>query len=342
MLRSMKQKFGSKTTKGNSVSRDDPAPQQNSRQTAASTSGISGRAGSLSRNNSLPVREKIPQPSLDPASAQQYYADTLPSFRDVPNSEKQALFIKKLHLCAFTFDFTDQSKNVREKEVKRQTLLELADYINQKDGAKFTDSVAEDVIFMLNNNLFRALPATKSHDMDNTDPDEEEPTLEPAWPHLQVLCSCNTLQIFTAWKQILQHYMYFACDLQIVYEFLLRYVCANDTDAKIAKKYVDQSFVVRLLELFDSEDPRERDYLKTILHRIYGKFMVHRPFVRKAINNVFYRFVFETEHHNGIAELLEILGSIINGFALPLKDEHKVCMSCSCRYTCCSASHVYV
>lgn len=49
-----------------------------------------------------------------------------------------------------------------------------------------------------------------------------------------------------------------------------------------------------------------------------------RPFVRKAINNVFYRFIFETEHHNGIAELLEILGSIINGFALPLKEEHKV------------------
>lgn len=31
-----------------------------------------------------------------------------------------------------------------------------------------------------------------------------------------------------------------------------------------------------------SEDPRERDYLKTILHRIYGKFMVHRPFIRKV------------------------------------------------------------
>lgn len=61
-------------------------------------------------------------------------------------------------------------------------------------------------------------------------------------------------------------------------------------DAKMAKKYIDQQFVLRLLELFDSEDPRERDYLKTILHRIYGKFMVHRPFVRKAINNVFCEF----------------------------------------------------
>lgn len=36
-----------------------------------------------------------------------------------------------------------------------------------------------------------------------------------------------------------------------------------------------------------------------------------------------HRFIYETEHHNGVAELLEILGSIINGFALPLKEEHK-------------------
>lgn len=59
--------------------------------------------------------------------------------------------------------------------------------------------------------------------------------------------------------------------------------------------------------------------------------MLCRPFVRKAINNVFYRFIFETEHHNGIAELLEILGSIINGFALPLKEEHKVCAAGTAR-----------
>ncbi|POI32416.1 hypothetical protein CIB84_003832, partial [Bambusicola thoracicus] len=78
-----------------------------------------------------------------------------------------------------------------------------------------------------------------------------------------------------------------------------------------------------LLELFDSEDPRERDYLKTVLHRIYGKFLGLRAFIRKQINNIFLRFVYETEHFNGVAELLEILGSIINGFALPLKAEHK-------------------
>ncbi|KAJ0895944.1 putative protein phosphatase 2A, regulatory B subunit, B56, armadillo-like helical [Helianthus annuus] len=55
--------------------------------------------------------------------------------------------------------------------------------------------------------------------------------------------------------------------------------------------------------------------------------MVHRPFIRKSMNNIFYRFVLETEKHNGIAELLEILGSIVNGFALPLKEEHKLFLS---------------
>lgn len=52
--------------------------------------------------------------------------------------------------------------------------------------------------------------------------------------------------------------------------------------------------------------------------------MSHRSLIRKAISHVFYRFVYETEKHAGVGELLEILGSIINGFALPLKPEHVV------------------
>lgn len=77
---------------------------------------------------------------------------------------------------------------------------------------------------------------------------------------------------------------------------------------------------------FNTEDPREREYLKTILHRIYGRFMTFRLQIRKAINHIFYEFTYEVEKHAGIGELLEILGSIINGFALPLKEEHKTFM----------------
>lgn len=39
-----------------------------------------------------------------------------------------------------------------------------------------------------------------------------------------------------------------ADSVQIVYEFLLRYVVSNDTDAKTAKKYIDQHFVVGATE----------------------------------------------------------------------------------------------
>ncbi|TKC40219.1 hypothetical protein EI555_003216 [Monodon monoceros] len=109
----------------------------------------------------------------------------------------------------------------------------------------------------------------------------------------------------------------------MVYEFFLRFLESPDFQPSIAKRYIDQKFVQQLLELFDSEDPRERDFLKTVLHRIYGKFLGLRAFIRKQINNIFLRFIYETEHFNGVAELLEILGSIINGFALPLKAEHK-------------------
>lgn len=67
-------------------------------------------------------------------------AEPLPAFRDVAAQEKQLLFVKKLHLCAFTFDFTNTTLHVREKEMKRQTLLDLVDYVNSGPG-KFTEQV---------------------------------------------------------------------------------------------------------------------------------------------------------------------------------------------------------
>lgn len=36
------------------------------------------------------------------------------------------------------------------------------------------------------------------------------------------------------------------------------------------------------------------------------------------------RYVFECERHCGIGDILEIWGSIINGFSIPLKEEHKL------------------
>ncbi|KAL9246565.1 hypothetical protein vseg_020083 [Gypsophila vaccaria] len=272
-----------------SVRKSDVGSNRNSNPSHQGLNGGKGGGMNEGKRVSRPVDTMMNGLSLSSYEA-------LPSFRDVPSSEKQGLFVRKLHMCCVLFDFTDPTKNLREKEVKRQTLLELVDYVSSASG-KFPESVMQEMIKMVSVNLFRSL-ATQPREnkvVEAFDVEDEEPLMDASWPHLQ-----------------------------IAYEFLLRFVASPETDAKLAKRYVDHSFVLKLLDLFDSEDPREREYLKTILHRIYGKFMVHRPYIRKAINNIFYQFIFETEKHNGIAELLEILGSIINGFALPLKEEHKL------------------
>ncbi|XP_037896074.1 serine/threonine-protein phosphatase 2A 56 kDa regulatory subunit gamma isoform isoform X1 [Glossina fuscipes] len=226
-------------------------------------------------------------PSSSPAAVQ------LPLLRETPTNEREELFIQKLRQCCTLFDFSEPLSDLKWKEVKRAALHEMVEYLSNQNGV-ITETIYPEAINMFAVNLFRTLPPSSNPNGAEFDPEEDEPTLESSWPHLQ-----------------------------FVYELFLRFLESPDFQPNIAKRYIDHHFVLQLLELFDSEDPRERDFLKTVLHRIYGKFLGLRAFIRKQINNVFYRFIYETEHHNGIAELLEILGSIINGFALPLKEEHK-------------------
>ncbi|KAF1893275.1 hypothetical protein Lal_00001729 [Lupinus albus] len=247
--------------------------------------------GSHGGNNNNAVK-RTSSSAVFPASTVSGIEPLVP-FNDVPNGERTNLLVSKLSLCCVTFDFTDPSKSIFEKDVKRRTLVELVDFV-ANGNTRFSEPAILAMCRMCAINLFRVFSPNYRLNRSGGENDDE-PTFDPAWPHLQ-----------------------------LVYELFLKFISSSCLDAKVAKKYIDHWFISRLLELFDSEDPRERDCLKTILHRVYEKFMVHRPFIRKSINNIFYRFVFETEKHNGVAELLEIFGSIICGFALPLKDEHKM------------------
>ncbi|UJR08357.1 hypothetical protein I4U23_012628 [Adineta vaga] len=219
----------------------------------------------------------------------------LGALKEAAANEREGLFVQKLQQCCTVFDFQlDPLSDLKWKEIKRAALNEMIDYITSNRGV-ITDAIYPEAVRMFSINLFRTLPPVINPSGADYDPEEDEPNLEVAWPHLQ-----------------------------LVYDFFLRFLESPDFQPNTAKRFVDQRFILNLLDLFDSEDPRERDFLKTILHRIYGKFLGLRAYIRKQINNTFYKFIFETERHNGVAELLEILGSIINGFALPLKEEHKV------------------
>ncbi|KAI8061834.1 phosphatase 2A regulatory B subunit-domain-containing protein [Gilbertella persicaria] len=259
------------------------------------------RAGPINRLKNAP-RDQIPvsksprrQKSSRFHAKDKVQLERTPAFHEIPPHLRHDLLLQKLRQCMVICDFSDPSTELNEKEIKRQTLQEILEYIGNNVGVLTTEAPYSEIVKLFSINLFRTIPPQVNPTGDAYDPEEDEPVLELAWPHLQ-----------------------------IVYELFLRFLESPDFNINFGKRYIDQKFILQLLELFESEDPRERDFLKTTLHRIYGKFLNLRAFIRRSINNIFFQFIYETERHNGIAELLEILGSIINGFALPLKEEHKL------------------
>ncbi|ETO30778.1 protein phosphatase 2A regulatory subunit B, partial [Reticulomyxa filosa] len=227
--------------------------------------------------------------------------EDMPTLREVVDPEKKrTLLIKKIDLCGIIFDFTKANnvfvinkKNEKEKSHqlarnnKRQYLIELVEHAGQSKQW-CSEEVMPHAVEMLSTNLFRALPPPMYADFD---PEEDEPNFDPAWPHVQ-----------------------------FVYEFFHKFVMT--TDVKLLVKHMTKEFLAHTVDLFNSEDPREREYVKMILHRIYGRCMKSRCFIRRTIHQALLLVIYDNVRHNGISELLEILGSIINGFAVPLKKEH--------------------
>jgi len=217
----------------------------------------------------------------------------LQNVRDVPANEQPDLLMRKLQLCSKRYMFSEivSIETERAKMLKTSTLIELREVI-QSTPSLLRENIIRQLMTMIEENLFRSLnrPMTP-----NFNPDEDEPFQDPEYDHIS-----------------------------LVYEIFVHFIESPGFHPNQMKRYVDQKFVVNLIDLFNSYDPRERETLKTVLHRIYGKFLGLRGFIRKTINHIFLQFIFEDDSCNGVAELLEILGSIINGFAIPIKAEHKV------------------
>ncbi|KAJ1605350.1 protein phosphatase 2A regulatory B subunit [Cryptosporidium canis] len=296
---------------------------------AGERSARGGRAGSPGELNRVP-NSSIPLPtglvvSGHGISLQDDPFSALPLLQNLKSANDILPLVKrKLIACCITFNFTNNSYSAL-KEKKRETLLELVEYINNNDQI-FQEEIIPDVLLMITSNIFRSfnqchanLNTGNSH-LDSghssggsggastggpslggasggsaSESKDDEQLLEPSWPHLLV-----------------------------IYEFFLRFVISPQFGTKVAKKYIDNTFILKLIDLFQSFDPRERDYLKTILHRIYGKIMPRRSCIRKAMKHIFLRVIIDGEPYNGIAELLEIFVSIVNGFTIPLKEEHKI------------------
>lgn len=84
------------------------------------------------------------------------------------------------------FDFTEALSELKSKEIKRAALNELIDYITNNRKV-ITEDMYPEVVNMFAINLFRTLPPPENPNAAEFDPEEDEPTLEAAWPHLQLV-----------------------------------------------------------------------------------------------------------------------------------------------------------
>ncbi|XP_004497199.1 serine/threonine protein phosphatase 2A 57 kDa regulatory subunit B' beta isoform-like isoform X2 [Cicer arietinum] len=235
-------------------------------------------------------------PQTNQKTLQDFFFQEKPLFLipSSPSSSGNEELLSTISYCTFVFTFTDPSESPAQRDSKRLQLSRLIAML-KSSKKQVHEKVLDPLISMISANLFRPLPPPTNPSPISEFLDEEDPIsiFSPLWSHLQ-----------------------------IVYEILFRLV--NTTETKTLKIYMNHSFLLNLLSLFQSEDPRERESLKNVYHKIYSKFVSERSAMRKSMTDVLLNYVFETEKHYGIAELLEIWGTIVNGFSVPLKEEHKL------------------
>mmetsp|Transcript_81108 Transcript_81108/g.216658 ORF Transcript_81108/g.216658 Transcript_81108/m.216658 type:complete len:177 (+) Transcript_81108:134-664(+) len=109
----------------------------------------------------------------------------MPTLRESPVTERPQLFQRKLQACSIVYDF-NATTHVKEKEAKRQTLLEIVEYVNNTRNC-FNEGMMQDVVAMVSANIFRTLPPVHKNPNALFDNEEDEPPLEIAWPHLQIV-----------------------------------------------------------------------------------------------------------------------------------------------------------
>ncbi len=224
------------------------------------------------------------------------YFESLPAITAQPAAEAQRHLIRKIKQCCVTFNFGLADEAVEAKEAKRETLLEIVHYVVAFPNC-LTAQVYQEISNMVEINVYRPLPPKMNPVGDEQlDPEDATETVDDlAWPHLH-----------------------------IVYELMLQVLESPNFSKKAAKAAFSESFALHLLQMFESEDTRERDFLKMTVHKMYRMFLHLRTYMREQIGYLLQEYVARPHERGfcGVFEMLEILGSIVEGFATPLKEDH--------------------
>eukprot|EP00484_Ammonia_sp_Unknown_P000471 CAMPEP_0197023346 /NCGR_PEP_ID=MMETSP1384-20130603/4052_1 /TAXON_ID=29189 /ORGANISM="Ammonia sp." /LENGTH=496 /DNA_ID=CAMNT_0042451543 /DNA_START=76 /DNA_END=1566 /DNA_ORIENTATION=+ len=208
---------------------------------------------------------------------------------------------KKIQLCLVQCDWNKKDEPLEAKLIanKRKVLLEILEFYGQR---KFKSmDLLKHSFRLIWLNLFRALPDPTA--IRTAPSDEEMDFREPAWDHLV-----------------------------LIYEIAFHVVTNTEIDKKIMQKYLRGKFLQNLINLFHSLDDREPQYVKIILHAIYGRFMALRRDIRQYLAQYCLSYIYDTKCElfdsntsilwQGVPEILAIFCSIIQGLNVPVKQDY--------------------
>lgn len=237
---------------------------------------------------------QIPLEEYSGLEKELYESDLPRTTEEMTNVKREEVFVKKLHLCQAKCDFCDTSDKMIELIGKKESmLLELSEFISL--NVWFKEALFETCLKTVSQNLFRALPfqdrppgLSSFHD---------EVFEDPTWRHLK-----------------------------LVYNLMWNVINTPQVTSAMIKKHMKEDFLENLVDLFASEDHREREYLTQIMHKIYGRCIRLRPFIIDIMSRYLNRMIDndECQHVNGIDELLRIICAVISGLTVPVKDSWRL------------------
>ena len=246
--------------------------------------------------------EKIPNKSTTSSKTsniKQSSTSTKKTVNSSTHNDMKTAFLKNINLANIAIDYNDELKNIK---LKAERLEAINDLLKMADDQKLFNSLflshMDMIIEMIKFNIFRPLPSIKNITnigMTDTGIEDDQSTSHPSWQHIKG-----------------------------IYDIFLSIIMNNSYDIKILKSYITVNFMNEFIQLFDSQEEEEREYLKNILHKLYLKLVPRRKMIRKALTDCFQILIHDMNKFNGTSELLDILASIISGFAVPLREEHQV------------------
>ena len=82
--------------------------------------------------------------------------------------------------------------------------------------------------------------------------------------------------------------------IQPCYEILVRIMVCPCIPTQIIKDKLSKTFISKLFNYMNSPDPRERDYVKTLVYQIYNKILIFRVHIRKLMFNLVLEHLYES------------------------------------------------